>query len=225
MRADLQRLKRDTVSGSLSATRSASRVAASTPGTVVAALPVTFIRLKWIAPTVVILLILGGSVLRQKFFLRPPVQHGPVSLLLTDFNNTTGDPIFDGTLEPMLEVALEGASFISVYNRGQARKVAAQVQPGTSVVDDRLGRLVAMREGVSVVVSGSISSASTGYKVFVQTTDAATGKKIQSKQLNAPSKDSVLTATGTLAGDIRRVLGDTTPESVQRAAAETFTAA
>src|SRR5713101_45213 len=225
MRADLQRLKRDTVSGSLSATRSASRVAASTPGTVVPALPVTLIRLKWIAPTVVILLILGGLVLRQKFFLRPPVQHGPVSLLLTDFNNTTGDPVFDGTLEPMLEVALEGAPFVSVYNRGQARKVAAHVQPGTSVVDDRLGRLVAMREGVSVVVSGSISSAGTGYKVFVQTTDAATGKKIQSKQLNAPSKDSVLTATGTLAGDIRRVLGDTTPESVQRAAAETFTAA
>ncbi len=225
MRADLQRLKRDTVSGSLPATRSASRVAASTPGTVVPALPVTFIRLKWIAPTVVILLILGGLVLRQKFFVRPPVQHGPVSLLLTDFNNTTGDPVFDGTLEPMLEIALEGASFVSVYNRGQARKVAAHVQPGTSVVDDRLGRLVAMREGVSVVVSGSISSAGTGYKVFVQTTDAATGKKIQSKQLDAPSKDSVLTATGTLAGDIRRVLGDTTPESVQRAAAETFTAA
>src|SRR5713226_3763165 len=225
MRADLQRLKRDTVSGSLSATRSASRVAASTPGTVVPALPVTFIRLKWIAPTVVILLILGGLILRQKFFVRPPVQHGPVSLLLTDFNNTTGDPVFDGTLEPMLEIALEGASFVSVYNRAQAHKVAAHVQPGTSVLDDRLGRLVAMREGVSVVVSGSISSASSGYRVFVQTTDAATGKKIQSNQLNAPSKDSVLTATGALAGDIRRVLGDTTPESVQRAAAETFTAA
>src|SRR5260370_1074703 len=101
MRADLQRLKRDTVSGSVSATRSASRVAASTPGTVVPALPVTFFRLKWIAPTVVILLILGGLVLRQKFFLRPPVQHGPVSLLLTDFNNTTLDPVFNGPLQPI----------------------------------------------------------------------------------------------------------------------------
>src|SRR5260370_33763005 len=212
MRADLQRLERDKVSGSASATSSASRVAASHPGTVVPALPVTFFRLKWIAPTVVILLILGGLVLRQKFFLRPPVQHGPVSLLLTDFNNTTGDPVFNGTLEPMLEVALEGASFVSVYNRGQARKVAAQVQPGTSVVDDRLGRLVAMREGGSVVVSGSISSASTGDKVFVQTTDAATGKKIQSKQLNAPSKDSVLTATVALGRDNRRGLWAPTPE-------------
>src|SRR5258708_33057422 len=52
MRADLQRLKRDTVSGSVSATRSASRVAASTPGTVVPALPLTFSRLKWIAARV-----------------------------------------------------------------------------------------------------------------------------------------------------------------------------
>src|SRR5260370_31182133 len=54
MRADLQRLKRDTVSGSVSATRSASRVAASTPGTVVAELPAAFSPLKWVAPAVLI---------------------------------------------------------------------------------------------------------------------------------------------------------------------------
>jgi tetratricopeptide (TPR) repeat protein/predicted Ser/Thr protein kinase len=180
---------------------------------------------KWAGAGAAVVLVAAGFFLRSKMIPHSPAPHAPVTLLIADFENTTGDAVFEGTLEPMLEVALEGASFISVYNRGQARKVAAQVQPGTSVVDNRLGRLVAMREGVSVVVSGSISSAGTEYRVFVQTTDAATGKKIQSKQLDAPRKDSVLTATGTLAGDIRRVLGDTTPESVQRAAAETFTAA
>ncbi len=221
MRADLQRLKRDTASGSVSATRSASRAAASTPGAVVPALPVRLFRLKWIAPTVVILLILGGLVLRQKFFVRPPVQHGPVSLLLTDFNNATGDAVFDGTLEPMLGVALEGASFISVYNRGQARKVAAQLQPGASMLDDRLGRLVAMREGVSVVVGGSVTRDGNMYRVSVKALDAVTGKAVANDTAVADKKD-ILLQMGTLAAGIRKALGDTTPESVQLTAAETF---
>ena len=222
LRADLQRLKRDTVSGSVSAARSASRIAASTAA--VPAPPVTFFRLKWAAPTIVILLILSGLLLRQKFFARPPLQHGPVSLLLADFTNATADPIFDGTLEPMLGVALEGASFISLYNRGQARKVAAQLRPGATHLDEALARLVAVREGVGVVVSGSVARRGSHYAISCKTMDAMTGRSISSTEVDSADKDSVLHAVDELGARVRLALGDSTPESAQRIAAESFTA-
>src|SRR5579864_3783971 len=223
IRTDLQRLKRDTVSGFVSGSRAASGFQAADR---VIAPPKGLAKvgyLKWAGVlAVLVLLAAAGLVLRQKFAVRAPV--GPVSVIIADFTNETADPIFDGTLEPMLGVALEGVSFINLYNPGQARKVAAKLQPAVTHLDEPLARLVAVREGVSVVVSGSIASAGAGYRIMVRTIDAATGKKIESKDVDAPSKDFVLTATGTLAQDVRRALGDTTPDSVQRAAAETFTA-
>ena len=220
IRTDLQRLKRDTVSGVLAATHGASGALLTSPR------PRPRERLvsaKWMALALVALLSVGGLLVREKFLVRAPVKHAPVSLLLTDFNNATGDPVFNGTLEPMLGVALEGASFISVYDRGQAHKIALQLQPGGLLLDDQLARLVAMREGVSVVVDGSIILQGNGYRVSIRALDAVTGKTIASGIAQADKKD-VLLQMGKLAGDIRKSLGDTTTESVQRAAAETFTA-
>ena len=58
----------------------------------------------------------------------PPKQHDPVSVLIADFENNTNDPAFDHTLEPMLRRALEGAGFISAYDRSRIR-AAFGVQP------------------------------------------------------------------------------------------------
>src|SRR5580692_4186421 len=55
------------------------------------------------------------------------LAHGPVSVLVGDFANHTGDSVLDNTLEPMLGVALEGASFINAYSRGDARKLARKL--------------------------------------------------------------------------------------------------
>jgi tetratricopeptide (TPR) repeat protein/predicted Ser/Thr protein kinase len=178
---------------------------------------------KWVAAGAAVLAI-GGVALRSKFIPHPPVAHAPVSLLIADFDNKTGDSVFDGTLEPMLGIALEGAPFISSYNRGQAKKVAAKIQTGAAHMDAGLSRLVAVREGVNVVVSGSISQEGSGYKVYVTTLDPATGKSIFQEQRNASNKQDVLTATGKLADRLRQELGDTTVESAKQSAAETFTA-
>src|SRR5262249_42604908 len=132
------------------------------------------------------------------------------------------DPVFDATLEPMLGVALEGASFISGYNRGQAHKVGTQLQPGASLLDEKLGRLVAMREGVSVLVTGSITSEGDRYRISIAALDAVTGKPVAKATAKAEKKDTLL-QVGALAASIRKSLGDTTPESVQLTAAETFT--
>src|SRR5260370_5839626 len=125
----------------------------------------------------------------------------------------------------MLGIALEGAPFISCYNRGQAKKVAARLQPGISHMDATLAQRVSVREGLNVVVSGSITQEGSGYTVSVTSMDTATGKPIVQEQRKASSKQEVLAVAGKLAERIRKGLGDTTPESAQRSAAETFTAA
>src|SRR6266581_3260506 len=180
---------------------------------------------KWAAAALAVALVAAGFFLRPRVGAHPAAPHAPVSLLIADFDNNTGDSVFDGTLEPMLGIALEGAPFISSYNRGQAKKVAAKMQPGASHMEAALAQLVAVREGVNVVVSGSIAQEGSGYTVAVTSMDTATGKAIVQEQRKASNKQEVLAASGKLAERIRKGLGDTTPESAQRSAAETFTAA
>jgi len=150
------------------------------------------------------------------------IFHVPLSVLVADFKNETGEPVFDGTMEPAFSVAMEGASFISSFDRSQAHKLAAQIQPGATILDEQLARLLATREGISTVISGSISGNSDSYGLKVNAIDAVTGEVIATATDRADKK-GVLLAVARLAARIRKPLGDKTPESLQIAAAETFT--
>src|SRR6267378_993037 len=97
---------------------------------------------KWAGAGLALVLVTSGYFLRGKLGTHPAAPHAPVTLLIAYFDNKTGDSVFDGTLEPMLGIALEGAPFISSYNRGQAKKVAARLQPGTTHMDASLAQLV-----------------------------------------------------------------------------------
>lgn len=147
-----------------------------------------------------------------------------VSVLIADFENKTGEPVFDGTLEPAFAIALEGAPFISSYNRAGARKIASQLQPGAAGLTEAGARLVAVREGVNVVVSGSVEKKGDGYEVAMRAVDAGTGRPVVSEKEDAPNRDKVLQAAASLATGLRTALGDKTPASVQQTAAETFSA-
>ena len=149
--------------------------------------------------------------------------HTPVSVLVADFENKTPDAVFDGTLEPAFGLALEGAPFISSYSRGQAHKIAAQVKPGTTSLDEASARLIAVREGIDVIITGSIAADGSGYKLRSRAEDAITGKEISSQETEVQNKDAVLKAVGGQVAEIRNSLGDKTPESVQKSQAETFT--
>ena len=155
----------------------------------------------------------------------PAAPPRTVTVLVADFRNDTGDPVFDGTLEPAIGLALEGAPFISAYPRGAAGAAAAQLQPGATVLDEKLARLVAMRQGVDVVVArGEISRQRSGYRIQVAAEDAASGKALVTRDTEAASKQDVLAAAAKLAMPIRRALGDVTPESAEIRAAETYSA-
>jgi eukaryotic-like serine/threonine-protein kinase len=146
--------------------------------------------------------------------------HEPVSVLVADFQNNTSDSLFDDTLEPMFNVALEGASFINAFNRGNARRLAGKLPNPTSKLDEKVARLVAVSQGVSAIVTGSLSSRGTGYRLSVQAIDAVTGKTLATGDVDAANKDDVLLQVPKVTAPIRKALGDTTPESVQLVAAQ-----
>ena len=119
------------------------------------------------------------------------VTHAPVSVLVADFQNNTSDTLFDDTLEPMFNVALEGASFINAFNRGNARQLAGKLPNPTSKLDEQAARLVAVSQGVSVIVTGSLSRRSDGYRLSVQAIDAVTGKTLATGNVDAANKDDL----------------------------------
>ena len=175
-----------------------------------------------IACCILLVLIAGVLAVKNRIWTSGTTPSTPVSILVSDFSNETSDPVFDETLEPAFNVAMEGASFISSYNRGTAHKIAAKLQPGATRLNEQLARLVATREGIDTVISGSISRDGDSYRLSIRAIEGVTGKEIATKSERV-SKQDVLVGVGKLAAGIRKALGDTTPESVQLAAAETYT--
>ncbi len=151
-----------------------------------------------------------------------PVQHEPVSLLIADFENRTGDAGFAHTLEPVLKLALEGAGFISAYDRsGIGRSLG--VRP-PDVLDERAAMEIAVKQGVGVVLAGSVSRQRSGFAVSVKATQAVTGKVIASATEKTASREEVLGTVTRLATTVREALGDDTSGSSQRFAMETLSA-
>src|SRR5262249_30388060 len=145
-----------------------------------------------------------------------------VAVLISDFSNHTDDPVFDGTLEPVVKLALEGASFITAYDRSQARSLGLPAISGK--FDEAAARQVAVGQGLGVVISGSLDRQGNGYALSMKATQGVTGDTIKIAEETASKKDDVLFATTKLAAAVRKALGDETSDSALRFAGETFTA-
>lgn len=143
------------------------------------------------------------------------LSHAPVSVLVGDFANNTGDPVLDDTLEPMFGVAMEGASFINVYSRGDARKLAKKLPNPTDKLDEQSARLVAMSQGVNAVITGDISLRGNQYDISAMALDTVSGNVLAKADVTVGSKQEILSALPKLAAPIRNALGDTTPPSQQ----------
>jgi tetratricopeptide (TPR) repeat protein len=149
------------------------------------------------------------------FTRTPPVDkpHDPVTVLIADFENRTNDPTFDHTLEPMLKLALEGASFISANDRTRIRSSFGV--PAPEKLDEAAARQIAIKQALGIVVSGSIERSGDGYQIAVKAAQPVTGNVVTEAKKSAPSKEKVLEAVTTLATTVRKVLGDKTKEADQ----------
>lgn len=154
-----------------------------------------------------------------------PAQIDPISILIADFDNQTGDSLFDGTLEQALQIGIESAPFIAGYRRDSAMRIASGLQTSSNVLDEATARLVAVREGVKLVMAGAIEEHSGSYTLYVRAIDPKGGEVLASAKVDARDKLDVLAAVGTLSGDLREELGDENLDREQLQMSETFTAA
>jgi tetratricopeptide (TPR) repeat protein/predicted Ser/Thr protein kinase len=143
------------------------------------------------------------------------VAHVPISVLVGDFTNHTGDPVLDNTLEPMLGVALEGASFINAYGREDARKLAEKLPNPSNKLDEETARQVAMKQNINAVITGEIDLRGDKYEITAVALDAVSGKELAKSEVSVANKQEILSSLPKLAVPLRKALGDTTPPSVQ----------
>jgi serine/threonine protein kinase/tetratricopeptide (TPR) repeat protein len=144
----------------------------------------------------------------------PPVKaHDPVTVVIAEFSNNTGDPTFDHTLEPMLRLSLEGAGFISAYDRSRIRSAFGTKAPDR--LDEEAARRIAMKQGVGFVLTGSIDRSGDGYDVSVKAAQPISGNVTAQTKARASNKDEILGAVTRLAASVRKALGEKTSQADQ----------
>src|SRR2546425_3366049 len=178
------------------------------------------------AAAAIVIMLLGGTYFTTRRLVTPPKAHEPVPILVADVDNRSSDPVFEGAVEQTLRLALETASYITVFNTTHARAIAAQISPAkSSRITEDVGQLIARREGLKVMVSGAIDKRGTGYRLELRATDPATGKAIATAARNVSDKAQVMTAAASMVSSVREALGESKTEMAKLAEAETVTAA
>src|SRR4051812_6034831 len=131
------------------------------------------------------------------------------TILLADFVNTTGEPVFDGTLKVALAVAMEQSPFIKVFPDERAVQALRMMNRRA---DERLsravGRELAQREQLKALVASSIASLGRNYVVAIEAINSQTGDVMAREQFEVAQKEQVLAALGEAAARLRNKLGE-----------------
>ena len=169
---------------------------------------------------VLVLLLLGGTYFATRQLTAPVIPHAPVTVLIADFQNTTNDPTFDHTLGQTLRRGLESASFITAFDRTRVRPTFGLDAP--DIFDEVAARQLAIKQGLGVVLAGSIASRGDGYELTLHATQPMTGNVIASVTRRAANKKQVLPTVTRVVTSVRNALGDQTSESDQQLAMKTI---
>jgi tetratricopeptide (TPR) repeat protein len=131
------------------------------------------------------------------------------TIVLSDFTNTTGDPVFDGTLKVALAVALEQSPFLKVFPDDRMRETLRLMgKPPDARVTAAVGREIAQREQLKALLSGSIAPLGRNFVLALEAINAESGDVMAREQVEAGSKEEVLTALGGAAARLREKLGE-----------------
>ena len=193
--ADLQRLKRDTGSQrgiSSQSVPSRSRIAS---------------RWKAIVPaaTIVLALSIAGF-----FYLRAaPKLSDKDTIVLADFANSTGDPVFDGTLRQGLAVQLEQSPLLSLVPEDRVQQTLRMMsQPADAHLTPQLAREVCQRTASAAVLQGSIAALGNQYVLGLRAENCRTGKVLDDELVQAAKKEDVLNALSQMASKFRTRVGE-----------------
>src|SRR5438093_830664 len=230
MRADLKRLKREVDSGKSVAASSAAPATTPSSGSVAVAAPPSgpavqpavsasgpitpatvaapSSRKRWyiLAAVLVALAAAFGGFFYTR---RPHALTGKDSILLSDSVNTTGDPVFEGTLKQALAVQLEQSPFLNIFPQERVRDTLRYMGRSS---DERLtpdlARQICQRESIKAVLNGSIATLGSQYVVGVDAVNCQTGDTLAREQVEVDKKEQVLGAVGKAASSLRGKLGE-----------------
>jgi eukaryotic-like serine/threonine-protein kinase len=201
MRSDLQRLKRDTESHSgaaLSSARAATTAQSSSWWKKIVAYAAVAL--------LVALLVAGG------FYYRAHRINGLTdkdTVVITDFSNTTGDPVFDDTLKTALSVSLSQSPFLNVLSENKVAETLQQMtKPAGTKLTAELARELCQRTGSKAFIAGSIGSLGSEYVLGVKAVNCQSGDLLALQQVTAPTKEKVLEVLGGAASQLRAQLGE-----------------
>ena len=140
---------------------------------------------------------------------RAPALTDRDTILVAEFVNTTGEPVFDGTLQQALTIELEQSPFLSIVSRDRVRQTLAFMtrSPEERVVD-AVAREVCQRLGAAVVIAGAIAPLGSHYAVTADATNCGTGDRVASQQGEAVDREHVLKTVDAVATGLRRKLGE-----------------
>ena len=137
-------------------------------------------------------------------------------LVVADFLNTTGEPVFDGSLKVATSVALEQSPFLKVFSDARVRDTLRLMQLGPNERGTRsIARESAQREQLKALVAGSIANLGSHYVLAVEAINATSGEVMARDQVEVARKEDVLAALGKAVTNLRKTLGESLA-SVQR---------
>jgi len=158
------------------------------------------------AGLVAITVIAGGLYWRSH---RTPKLTEKDSIVIAEFANTTGDPVFDGALRQGLSAQLEQSPFLNlVSDQRIVQTLSLMAQPKDARLTHQLAREVCQRTGSAAVLDGSIAQLGSRYLLVLKAINCSNGESLASAETQAKDKTHVLDALGNVASEIRTKMGE-----------------
>jgi eukaryotic-like serine/threonine-protein kinase len=162
----------------------------------------------WIWIVAVLVVLLAAAALRF-WWRRPPVLSETDTLVLADFANSTGDPVFDETLRQGLAVQLEQSPFLSLISEDRVQHTLRLMGRQADVrLTPEIAREVCERTGSAAVLEGSIASLGKQNVLGLRATNCRNGKVIDGEQVQGEKKEEILNLLNQAAGRFRRKAGE-----------------
>ncbi len=158
------------------------------------------------AAAVVVIALLAGAYF---YFHRGPALTERDTLVLADFSNTTGDPVFDDTLKTALSVALRQSPFLTLLSDGKvAETLKLMTRPAGTGLTPEVAREVCQRTQSKAYIAGSIALLGSEYVLGLKAVNCQDGDTLAQEQVTAASKEKVLDVLGEAASRLRGELGE-----------------
>jgi len=130
-------------------------------------------------------------------------------ILIVDFDNQTGDPIFDRSLKTAMTVGIQQSRYVNVFPDGRVQEALQRMRkPGVERIDETLGNEIAVREGIKGLLACSVARVGEVYSLTARLIDPKSHETVLTEARPAQGKDRILDALDSLARHVRERLGE-----------------